>query len=55
MDVQGLDLDSSCLVRTRPKRSFIYPQDKDLTLQEDAGLVGAVLLLVENKPTTAAA
>ena len=52
--MEGLDLGESCLVRTRPKRAYVYPQDKDLTIDE-AGLAGQVLLLVEARPATPSA
>ena len=45
-DVEGVDLEATKLVQTRPKRAFTYPEDKGETLA-DAGLKGQVLLLVE--------
>ena len=46
LDVEGLDLDKSKLVRNRPRAVFTHPDSNPMTV-EDAGLAGQVLLFIE--------
>lgn len=45
-DVEGLDLECTKIILSRPRKAFVYPEDKDKAIEE-AGLMGQVMLFVE--------